>query len=535
MHQEPAPDADPQSGPSAAPGRPGAAARPGAPGLLRGWLDALAAVAAGVAAMAAVAALGLWQGQAGSLPGGSFPSVLAATLALAVGGTVRLDGGAGALAQVDAGITVMPLSVGLAGALALVEVFLRQLRFRAVAPGPELLARIARVAVLWLVALAAITAAARHTFAVELGGDLLDTIGGALGLNPEVGFQAEAATTLGLGLVWLLVVLALAFAVSRRAPLPRALLRFQQAVRPVAFAMLVLLLVYVAVGVVAAVVSAVVDGNTGRTLAVVLLALPNLAWLAFGLGLGARWHGHLTGAIGLPMPPALARVLRAPDGGEATVSLGTLAEYDDRAWLLPVLAGVLLLLAGVLAARRSPAGVPLWRHAVRMAVASAVTVLTVGLLSRVSADYGLSVLGVDAGGGGLGGLLGSVLGTDAGTPGGLGAGSLSLRPDLPVAVLPAALWGFLAGGLGALPAARLGRRGEVPPPGGGGGGPARGAVHRRGGLLPAHQGRDRQAEHRRGEESGATASVSSASDGRSTLRPPATFRSTPTTRPARPW
>ncbi|MFE2722688.1 streptophobe family protein [Kitasatospora sp. NPDC059327] len=434
---------------------------PGPPGVLRGWLDALAVVLAGIAAMAAVAALGLWAAGADSLPGGGFPYVLAGALALAVGGSVQLDGGAGFFAQVDAGITAMPLSVGLVGALVMAEVFLRQLRFRAVAGGVELLGRVARTAAVWVVALVLLTLAARHTFVVPLGNDLAQQLGGALGLTPEIGFHAEAATTVGLGLLWLLVVLALTFAVSRRAPLPRGLVPFQQAVRPAAFAMLLVLLVCVAIGLVAGLVTAVVHGNARETLALLLLALPNLVWLALGLGLGAQWHGHLVGALGLPVPDALSTVLRGPDGSAATIDLGTLAEQNGLVWLLLPMAAVLLLAAGFLTAYRSPREVRLWQHAVRLGAAAAVTMLLVGVWSRVSAAYGLSVLGVGVGEGGLGDLLGSVLG-DTGPAASLGGGSLSLSPQLWVAVPLAAAWGVVAGLLGGLLAAGRGRRGEIP-------------------------------------------------------------------------
>ncbi|MET8701189.1 streptophobe family protein [Kitasatospora sp. NPDC004723] len=442
---------------------PGAAAA-GPPGALHDWLDAVAVVVAGLAAMLVVAALGLWAAGADALPGGAFPFVLAATLALAVGGSVELDGGAGFFASVDAGITAMPLSVGLVGALAVAEVFLRQLRYRAVAGGRELLGRAARTAVVWLVALALLCAVARHTFTVTLGDGLAEQLGGALGLHPEVGFRAEPARTLGLGLLWLLVVLAATFAVSRRAPLPRSLVPFQQAVRPAAFAMLLVLLGYVLLGVAAAIGTAVVHGDARQVAAVALLALPNLVWIAFGVGLGGEWHGHLVGAIGLPVPKPLAAVLRTGEGGGGTVSLGTLAEQDGRAWWLLPLAAVLMLAAGVLAAHRSPRGVRPWRHAVRLAVAAAVTVLLVGVWTRVSADYGLSVLGVGLGEGGLGGLLSSVLGPAAGPSGpaaALAGGTLTLDPQLWTLVPLAAGWGLLAGALGALAAARLPRRGEV--------------------------------------------------------------------------
>jgi hypothetical protein len=373
----------------------------GPPGVVRGWLDAFAVVLAGLVAMAAVAALGLWLAGAGDLPEGGFPPVLAATMALAVGGSVQLDGGAGSFAAVDAGVTAMPLTVSLVGAVAMAEVFLRQLRFRAVAGGGELLGRIVRTVLLWVLALVLITVVAKHTFVVPLGGSLAQTIGGALGLTPEVGFHADGPTTIGIGLAWLLLVLAAAFAVSRRAPLPGALLRYQLAVRPPAFALWMVLLAYVVIGVVAGVIIAIAHGNARQTLAVVLLALPDLVWLAFGLGLGAQWHGRLEGAVGLPIPKALSSALRAPNGREATIDLGTLADHDARSWWLLPVAAVLLLAAAFLAAQRSPCTVRLWQHAVRFALATAVTVLLVGLWTRIDADYGLSVLGVGLGQGGL--------------------------------------------------------------------------------------------------------------------------------------
>ncbi|MFJ9457053.1 streptophobe family protein [Kitasatospora sp. NPDC101447] len=433
----------------------------GPPGAVRGWLDALAVVLAGVVAMAAVAALGLWLAGAADLPDGGFASVVAATLALAVGGSVQLDGGAGGFAAVDAGITAMPLTVSVVGAVTMAEVLLRQLRFRAVAGGRELLGRLARTVVLWVLALVLLTLAARHSFVVPLGGDLAQSIGGALGLTPEVGFHAEGPSTVGIGLAWLLAVLAATFAVSRRAPLPPGLVRHQLAVRPAAFALWTVLLAYLAIGAVAGVLTAVVNGNARQTMAVVLLALPDLAWMAFGLGLGAEWHGRLKGALGLPVPKPLAEVLRVPDGQEATVDLGTLADQDARAWWLLPLAAVVLLAAAFLAARRSPRTVRLWQHAVRFALAAAVTMLLVGLWTRMDAEYGLSVLGVGLGeGGGLDDLIGSVLG-GSNPVAGLGSGSLTLRPSLWTAVPLAAGWGLVTGALGALLATRVRHRGEV--------------------------------------------------------------------------
>ncbi|MEV6670271.1 streptophobe family protein [Streptomyces sp. NPDC051162] len=407
---------------------------------LRAWWDAFAAVAAGVAAMAAVAALGLWAAGADGLPGGAFPSVLAATLVTAVGGSVELSGGAGFFGRTGASLDVVPLSVTLAGALAVAVVFLLPLRHRAVASGGELLGRIARTALLWLLALVLITLAARHIFRIDLGDSLIGDIGAALGATPVVGFRAAMGPTLGLGLLWLLVLLALAVAVSRKTPLPSRLLRFQDAVRPAAFAMLVVLLAYVVVGLVVGVVVLCTRGHTAETVAVLLLGLPNLAWLGFGVGLGGTWDGRVPDAIGLPFPKALAAVLRVKHG-TAAVNVSSLAEQDGRAWLLVALAAFALLAAGFVTAVRSPAGTPPWRHGVRLAVALAVTLLVVGALTWVSARFGLSLLGV----GDLGGF----------------GGEVTLRPRLWTLLGLGLLWGAIAGTLGGVLAWRVHRRGEL--------------------------------------------------------------------------
>ncbi|WP_234021304.1 streptophobe family protein, partial [Streptomyces sp. Tu 6176] len=63
--------------------------------------------------MLVVAALGLWAAGATELPDNAFGRVTAATVVAAVGGSIRLAGNAGALAQTHAGVTVMPLSVTL--------------------------------------------------------------------------------------------------------------------------------------------------------------------------------------------------------------------------------------------------------------------------------------------------------------------------------------------------------------------------------------------------------------------------------------
>ncbi|MFF3342070.1 streptophobe family protein [Streptomyces flavidovirens] len=408
------------------------------------WRDALVAVLAGLAAMAVTAALGLWAAGAADLPGGAFPRVVAAVVVMAVGGSVDISGDAGAIAETRADLSVLPLSVTLAGALVIATLFLRPLRHRAVASTRELAGRAAWLAGVWVLALIVLSLLARHTFKIPLqdptGGLLEDVITDAA---PEVGFRTDIPVTLLFGLLWLAGLLVLALLVSRRAPLPARLLRFQEPVRPAAFAMVVLLLAYVVLGLILALVVVVTHGHRAETFAVILLGLPNLAWLALTLGLGGSWEGKVDGPFGLPMPQVLDEVLRTPD--ISTLDLGTLTQHDGRAWWLLVAAVVLVPAAAFLMAVRSPARMRPWQHAVHMAVALTLTVLMICLVARLSAHYGLSLLGI-------GELL------DLG--GGLG-GEVSLRPRLWTTLGLAVLWGLVAGFLGSLAAARVHRRGEV--------------------------------------------------------------------------
>ncbi|GAA0664770.1 streptophobe family protein [Kitasatospora atroaurantiaca] len=376
--------------------------------------------------MTAVAALGLWFARATTLPAGAFPAVLAALVLMAVGVPVDLTGSAAFVAEAQGGITALPLSVTLVGALVTGAVFLHPLRLHAVVRPGEWAARAARTALLWTGLLLLLRLSAQHSFTVPTGDPLLDELGGLFGAAPTVGFRAPVLPTIGFGLLWIVVVLALALAASRRAPLPPRLLRYQAAVRPAAHAVLTLLLVYVVIALVAGLVSATVDGHPRDTLAVILLALPNLAWIALGVGLGGVWHGHAGGSIGLPMPHPLASVLQTSQARDVTLDLSSLAQQDGRSWLLAVLAAVLLLLAGLGAALHSPADLRLWKYAAHLAVAMAVAMLLIGLLTRISASLGLSLLGLDS------------------------TGGVFLRADLLISVPLAALWGALAGLLGAL-------------------------------------------------------------------------------------
>ncbi|MDN0199050.1 streptophobe family protein [Streptomyces sp. S.PNR 29] len=403
-----------------------------------GWVQALLTVLAGLVTMGVVASLGLWAAGATDLPDNAFPRVVAATVVTAVGGSIELSGNAGALAETDVGLTVIPLSVTLAGALVTAWGFLRPLRHRAEAGTAELAGWAARIAVLWLLGLLGVALAARQTFAISVGGELED-LGDLFGISPEVGFTTDVPLTLVFGLLWLAGVLVLALLVSRGAPLPGRLVPLQTSVRPAAYAMVALLLAYVVLGLVVALVVAATRDYAAETFALILLGLPNLVWLALTIGLGATWNGRVQGPFALPMPHVLDEVLRGPEVSE--LNLGTLAEYDGRVWWLVVVDAVLLLAAAFVMAARSPAGMRAWQHAVHMAVALTLTVLMICLVGRISAHYGLSVLGI----GDLGFL----------------SGDLFLRPQWWTALGLALLWGLVIGFLGALLARTVSRKGRA--------------------------------------------------------------------------
>ncbi|MEV4426800.1 streptophobe family protein [Streptomyces sp. R-07] len=411
-------------------------------------LQSLAAVVAGFVAMGVVAGLGLWAAGAADLPGG-FTAVLAAVVVMASGGKVELSGDAGALAGTQAELTAMPLTVTLVGALVTGFCFLRPLRHHAVTSTRELLLRAASVVVLWLAALAGVSALARHDFPLTLGGgdsqdSLMDLFGDLLdATNPTVGFRTDLGPTLFYGLLWILGLLVVALLVSRRTPLPPRFVRYHEPVRPAAFAMLLLLLAYVVVGLVIGIVVAATKGHAANTLAVLLLGLPNVTWLALGVGIGGSWEGRAEGPFGLPMPQILDAVLRGKGDSPdlSTVDLSSLAAQDARAWWLLPVAVVLVLAAAFLAAVRSPARISLWQHSLHLGVAFALTMLVAAPLTLVEARFGLSVLGI----GDLASLGGEVL----------------LRPDVWKTAGFALLWGLALGFLGGLLASRVHRKGEV--------------------------------------------------------------------------
>ncbi|MFD0527340.1 streptophobe family protein [Kitasatospora arboriphila] len=423
------------SGPGARTSDGPAARSGGAAGELRHWGEALTAVVAAVAAMLAVAAIGLYFAGANDLPSGGYGSVVAATVLMACGASARVEGGAAFVAGAKGGIEAVPLSVSLTGALLVGWLFLRPMRLHATVSGRELLARVGRVAVLWALALLLLSVPAEKSFVVSTGEPLIDELGGLVGASPTVGFAVDTGRAVGLGLVWLAVVLLLALAVSRRTPLPLPLLRFHTAVRPAAHAVLTLLLVYVALALPPAWWRPRSAGTPGRP----------LRWSSSACRTWPGWRSASAWAVpgtatspatlGLPMPQPLAGVLQ--QNQDVRLDAATLTDQDSRTWLLVALAVVALLFTGLGMAMHAPPGIKAWRHAVHLAVALAVAMLLIGVLTRISAAYGLTLLGFG------------------------GSGAAVLEPDLLVLVAVGAVWGAVAGLLGGLTAARV-RRDTAP-------------------------------------------------------------------------
>lgn len=212
-------------------------------------------------------------------------------------------------------------------------------------------------------------------------------------------------------------------------------------------ALVTVALVAVAAGLAAAAYAAIGDAHPRRIAGAALLGAPNGVWLGIPIGLFVPFDGSASGVLVNFLPDPLDRLLSSPD--DQSVSLGRLAELDSRVWLLGVAAALLMLLAGILAAARTPLArgvgpdaidgrVPpavrdpgalrfAGRCALRLGAVTAVALPLLAWLAEVSVDASISVLGFDA----------------------FGAG-IELHGQLIAALLLGALWGAGAGAVGAL-------------------------------------------------------------------------------------
>ncbi|KIE24483.1 membrane protein [Streptomyces sp. MUSC 125] len=425
-------------------------------------LSAIAAVSWALIGMAGTAALGLHLLRADAA--GSLGPMTAAVVALGAGGSVTPSGSVSAFglkgAEAHTAIEITPLGVSLAGALLLAWFFLRSLRTAGVVIAPvELLARAGTVALLFAAMLGGLAWAGHDVVTIDggslgldqlpggsggkgsglsipglgdVGGLLPDRIGGLIHAKAAVGFTVNASATVLGGLGWCAGILLIALLASRRAPLPPGWAVLHRVVRPAVSALVTVLLVAVVAGLATAAYTAAGDAHPRRIAGAALLGTPNGVWLGIPLGLFVPWDGRATGVLGTLLSHPLDQLLS--NRSDQPVTLDRLAELDGRVWLLAVAAGLLMLLAGILTAVRTPVGRPsgtalghAGHCALRLGVATALALPLLTRLTDVSVDASLSVLGIDA----------------------FGAG-IQLRGQIGAALLLGALWGAGAGAAGAL-------------------------------------------------------------------------------------
>ncbi|WP_079178381.1 streptophobe family protein, partial [Streptomyces mangrovisoli] len=464
-------------------------------------LSAIAAVSWALIGMAGTAALGLHLLQADSA--GSLGPMTAAVVALGAGGSVQPSGDVAAFglkgAEAHTAVSLTPLGVGLVGALLLSWFFLRSLRAAGVEVSPaELLARVGSVVVLFVAMLGGLAWAGHDVITIDgstlgldkisggsgstgvkipglgdlgnIGGLLPDNVGKLVDAKAAVGFTVRTGPTLLGGFAWCAGILLIALLASRRTPLPRGWQAVHRVVRPAVSALVAVLLLCVAAGLAAALYAAIGDDHPRRIAGAALLGAPNGTWLAIPVGLFVPFHGKATGVLTHFLPAPLDTLL----GGKSDrpVTLGRLADLDGRVWLLGVAAALMMLLAGVLTAVRTPVGPAgpkggpagggapgalgfAGRCAVRLGVVTALALPLLAWLTEVSVGASLSVLGFPA----------------------FGAG-VQLTGNLGLALLLGAAWGAGAGAVGALLACAAGSAGRRAAPlalgdaGGAGAGPA---------------------------------------------------------------
>ena len=437
------------------------------------WVDvlmsAVAAVSWALIGMAGTAALGLRLLEADTA--GSLGPMTAAVVALGAGGSVTPSGDVSAFgltgAEAETAIEITPLGVSLVGALLLSYFFLRSLRAAGVVISPaELLARAGAVVALFVAMLVGLAWAGHDVITIDggalglddltgggggggdgleipglgdIGGLLPDRLGDLVDAQAAVGFTVDTAPTLLGGLGWSAGILLIALLASRRTPLPRGWEAVHRVVRPAVSAVVTVLLVAVVAGLAAAAYAATGDDHLRRIAGAALLGAPNGVWLGVPIGLLVPWDGRATGELTRLLPDPLDDLLAVRS--DQPVTLGRLAELDGRVWLLGVAAALMMLLAGVLAAVRTPVGGGsggpgglrrpgalgfAGRCALGLGVATALSLPLLVRLTDVSVTASLSVLGFDA----------------------FGAG-IELHGHLGVALLLGAVWGAGAGAVGA--------------------------------------------------------------------------------------
>ncbi|WP_406295498.1 streptophobe family protein [Embleya sp. NBC_00888] len=413
------------------------------------WLHALGAVLAAFVAMAVAAWAALWLLGADGLGSGTMPALVAAVIALAVGGTVDLKGaeqgspdndilsqltGDISLAQGSGKVDIMLLGIGLIGALVLGWLFLRPLRHRLVIGALDLIVHGVRVLVFTMAALGVVVSTGEHSLPIQ---QFVSQVGGAqdlmgiFDLGAAARFETDVSGTLVFGTLWLLITLVAAVAVSARGPLPLKWLRHRAVLRAPVAGLLAVLITAVVAGIVGTPFVAAAAPAPKRMIGGMLFALPNAVWLLASLGLGIPWKATSSaptefGGFSFGLPGPLGKLVKASAGEGLPIRIDRLAELDSRAWFVPLFSALLLLLGATVMAMRAPASVRPHQHAWRFAVALAGGLLVISYLMELQLKVAVTVLG---------GVM---------SPG----ASVSLHADYLWTVLLGLLWGACAGFIG---------------------------------------------------------------------------------------
>ncbi|MER7780462.1 streptophobe family protein [Streptomyces sp. NPDC096191] len=352
------------------------------------------------------------------------------------GGPGGLFGGGGLSLSLAGEAALTPLTLSFLGTAVLAIVFFRPLRRRA-RPTPAMLwARCGGALATAGVAVPVCAVLARGT--ARLPESVQDRIGeragagrtggfggfgggGGGGLTSalaSVNFRTDAVATAFLGLVGVAAVLAVGCLAARRTTLPRPLalggprMKWNAAMSTLTGTAAVLCCLTLAVAVLAGAAALTGREQASRAAGVLLLAGPNLVAVLLTAGMGTSWDagvrrlrpegGGMAGMLGAGGQDDTA-------GGDRSLDLGHWAGAGVPLWVTGLLlALLLLLLAGYVAAARTPArtaredaGALLDRHtdtALRVGVAVAVATFVLPFLARGSLRIGVSLMGSEMGG-----------------------------------------------------------------------------------------------------------------------------------------
>jgi hypothetical protein len=374
------------------------------------WRSAgLPVVVAVMAMLAASLAMFLFAGS-GEAGVGANLALMFSTVAAAFGGEVTVS--TDTFMGLAFSASVMPLGISLLGVSLFYWRFLRSLRSVARDAGATpLVLHVTRTMTVLFAVLIVLSLLGSRVIGIEEGGS------GTVSATART--SVDVLSTVVWGLFWTSVVVTVAVLSQRSDLVPDRLSRvWAAAVSPLVAASVALLgaiaiMLLVVIGYVA------FNPSDAEALPILLVYLPNLAWMAMGLAFGVPLTGSATGVHG-----------DLASGGSSTgsVTLTTLTQDDGRFWFLPLAAACLLLIGSIVGALRAPSPELARRHGHRGGIAFAVLMLLVAVLSRVSADGTLAFLGEVSG---------------------------SLHLSYVLATLLGLLWGVIAGIVGARVAPRL--------------------------------------------------------------------------------